>query len=329
LPLSGVSIEHIASYVAPQPLQQISHSGKKIIVHSCSQRLATVEVSSDPLINLVDVVTDRVNAHHAGLAEVSFDLRNLLMKYCQANLLQDAAFKKAKESIQSQAPLLSLSAALEQGTRSSTKRKSPEVEEDDPAISSIGAKPSGKMLIKIAAKKSKKAKVVQVIPDSSIIAVESLDDDLDDAATLSSLTRKVEEQKQLLSGIIEAQEALEVEDRAIAQKYKEAKKLAKLATASFQAKAQAEDTKKLAAAFQAKSKAEVAKRKRLEAEEEKKRQADKAEEERIAEIARRLEMKKKEKAQANQKRQKSLRGRRKKKKKRKDRKRSRRRKKRK
>ena len=91
--------------------------------------------------------------------------------------------------------------------------------------------------------------------------------------------RKVDEQKQVLSGIIEAQEALEAEDRLIAQKFKKAKKLA----AAFQAKAQAEDVE----------------RKRLEAEEEKKRQADKAEEERIVEIARRLEIKKKEKAQAD------------------------------
>ena len=135
--------------------------------------------------------------------------------------------------------------------------------------------PSDKRLIKTAAKKSaaKKAKVVKVVPDSSIIEVEPLDKELDDTTTLSNLMRKVDEQKQILSGIIEA---LEAEDRLIDWKFKEAKQLA----AAFQAKAQAEDTE----------------RKRLETEEEKNRQADKVEEERIAEIKRMLEIKKKEKA---------------------------------
>ena len=85
--------------MAPQLLQQISPSGKRIIGDSSSQKLATAEVSSDHLINLIDIVTDRVIAHHAGLAEVAFDLRNQLMRYCQANLLQDAAFEKAKGSV--------------------------------------------------------------------------------------------------------------------------------------------------------------------------------------------------------------------------------------
>ena len=85
--------------MTPQPLQQISLSGKKINGDTSSQKLATAEVSSDPLINLVDIVTDKVVAHHAGLAEVAFDLRNQLMRCCQANLLQDATFKKAKESV--------------------------------------------------------------------------------------------------------------------------------------------------------------------------------------------------------------------------------------
>jgi hypothetical protein len=152
--LSGAGIEHIASYVAPQPLQQISLLGRKIGGDSSSQKFATAEVSSDPLINLVDIVTDRVIAHHAELAEVAFDLRNQLMRCCQANLLQDAAFKKAKESVQLQAPLLRLPAPSEQGTRTSTKRKSPEVEEVDPTVSPKGAKPSGKKLIKTVAKKS-------------------------------------------------------------------------------------------------------------------------------------------------------------------------------
>ena len=74
--------------------------------------------------------------------------------------------------------------------------------------------PPDKRLIKTAAKKSaaKKAKVVKVVPDSSIIEVEPLDKELDDTTTLSNLTRKVDEQKQILSGIIEA---LEAEDRLI------------------------------------------------------------------------------------------------------------------
>ena len=66
--------------------------------------------------------------------------------------------------------------------------------------------------------------------------MESLDEDSDDATTLSDLTRKVDKQKQVLSGLIEAQEALEAEDRAIAKKYKEVKKLAKLTAGALQAK---------------------------------------------------------------------------------------------
>jgi hypothetical protein len=121
-------------------------------------------------------------------------------------LLQDATFKKAKESLQLQAPLLRLPAPLEQMTRTSTKRKIFEVEEVDPAISPKGAKPSNKKIVKIVAKKSttKKAKVVEVVPDSSIIRVEPLKEELDDTATLSNLVRKIDEQKQILSGVIEA-----------------------------------------------------------------------------------------------------------------------------
>jgi hypothetical protein len=66
--------------VTPQPLQQISPSGKKVGGNPSSQKFTTTEVSSDPLINLVDIVTDRVTAHHTELAEVAFDLRNQLMK---------------------------------------------------------------------------------------------------------------------------------------------------------------------------------------------------------------------------------------------------------
>uniref|UniRef100_A0A2N9GJW9 Aminotransferase-like plant mobile domain-containing protein n=1 Tax=Fagus sylvatica TaxID=28930 RepID=A0A2N9GJW9_FAGSY len=246
---SCAGIEHIASYEAPKPLQQISLSGKKVTGDSSSQKLATTKVSSNLLITLVDIVTDRVVTHHAGLAEVAFDLRNQLMRCCQANLLQDEAFKKAKRSIQSQPPLLMLLTPLEQGVRTSAKRKSSEVEEEvKPIASPKGAKTSGRKLIKTAAKKpsAKKVKVVEVVLDPPILEVESLDEDLDDATTLSELTRKVDEQKQVLSGLIEA---LEAEDRAIAKK-----KFDKLAPAAvLQAKTQAEDAAKLVAAFKAKS----------------------------------------------------------------------------
>ena len=163
------------------------------------------------------------------------------MKCCQANQLQDVAFKKAKESLQLQAPLLRFLAPSEQGIRTSTKRKTPEVEEVDPTISPKGAKPSGKGLIKTTTKKSiaKKAKVVEVVFDSSIIEVEPLDEELDDTATLSNLVKKIDEQKQILSGVTEAQEALEAEDQRIAREYKEAKQLA----AAFMAKAKVEDVR--------------------------------------------------------------------------------------
>jgi hypothetical protein len=147
------------------------------------------------------------------------------MRCCQANLLQDAAFKKAKKSVQSQVPLLMLPAPSEQGIRTATKQKSPEVEKEvNPTVSPKCAKPSGRKLINTAAKKSsaKKAKVVEVVLDSLIIEVEPLDEDLDDTTTLSNLMRKADEQKQVLNGIIEAQEALETEDKLIAQKFKKA-----------------------------------------------------------------------------------------------------------
>ena len=58
------------------------------------------------------------------------------MKCCQANLIQDVAFEKAKESVRSQAPPLMLPAPPEQGIRISTKCKSLEVEEEvDLAVS--------------------------------------------------------------------------------------------------------------------------------------------------------------------------------------------------
>uniref|UniRef100_A0A2N9FVM5 Aminotransferase-like plant mobile domain-containing protein n=1 Tax=Fagus sylvatica TaxID=28930 RepID=A0A2N9FVM5_FAGSY len=210
--LASPGMEHIASYVTPQPLQQISPSGKKVSGDPSSQKFSTAEISSDPLINLVDIVADR-----------------------------DIAFKKTKESLQLQAHLLRLPAPLEQGTFTSTKCKIPEVEEVDLAVSPKGAKPSGKKLVKIVAKKStaKKAKVVEVVLDSSIIEVESLEEELDDTATLSNL---------------------------------------------------------------AKAKAKDAKRKRLEVEMEKKRQVDKAEEERIVEIKKRKKKKQEEEQKREEKR---------------------------
>jgi hypothetical protein len=85
--LLGAGFEHMASYVTPQPLQQISSSRKKVGVNPSSQKFATAEISSNPLISLIDIVTDRVTAYNVELAEVAFDLRNQLMKSCQANLL--------------------------------------------------------------------------------------------------------------------------------------------------------------------------------------------------------------------------------------------------
>ena len=116
--------------------------------------------------------------------------------------------------------------------------------------------------------------------------MEPLEDELDDTTTLSNLMRKIDEQKLILSGVVEAQEALEVEDRCIAREYKKAKQF----PAAFKAKVEVEDTE----------------RKRLEAGEEKKKQANELKDERIAKIERRLKIKKKEKAQAEQKRQQEL-----------------------
>jgi hypothetical protein len=304
--LSSAGIEHIASFEAPKPLQQISPSGKKINGDSSSQKLAAADVSFAPLNALVDKISDKADAHYDGLLKEAFNLRNELMRRCQVNLLQDEAFKQAKRSVQSQQLPLMLPAPSEQRVRTSTKRKSSEVEKEiESTVSPKGAKTSRKKLIKTAAKKpsAKRVKAIEVIPDPPILEVEPLDKDLEDATTLSELTRKVDDQKQVLSGLIEAQEALEAEDQALAKKYKEAKKFAKLA-ASLQAKTQADDATKLAATFKAKSEAEEAERRRLEAEEEKKRQADKAEEERVAEITKRLEATKK--AQVEQKRQQEL-----------------------
>uniref|UniRef100_A0A2N9EPX4 Aminotransferase-like plant mobile domain-containing protein n=1 Tax=Fagus sylvatica TaxID=28930 RepID=A0A2N9EPX4_FAGSY len=247
--LADADFDHMASYVTPQPLQQISHYGKKIGGDPSSQKFSTTEVSFDPLISLVDIVTNKVPTYNAELAEVAFDLRNQLMKSCQANSLQNATFKKAKENLKLQAPILRLPASSEQGTCTLTKHKIPEVEEVNPTVSTK----------------------------------EPLDEELDDATTLSNLIRSIDEHKQVLGGVIEAHEVLEVEDRRMAQELKEAKQLA--------------------AALKAKTKTEDTERKRLEAEVEKRRQAEKAEEERVVEIEKRLEIKKKEKVETEREQQ--------------------------
>ena len=61
--------------MTPQPFQQISPSRKKVSGDPSSQKFFIAEISYDPLINLVDIVIDKVIAHHAELAEVAFDLR--------------------------------------------------------------------------------------------------------------------------------------------------------------------------------------------------------------------------------------------------------------
>ncbi len=118
-------------------------------------------------------------------------------------MLQNAAFKKAKEDLKLQAPLLKLPTPSEQGTRTSTKRKILEVEEVDHTVFTKDAKPSGKKLIKTVAKKStaKKARVVEVVLDFSIIEVESLDEERNDTTTLSNLMMSIDEQKQILGGV--------------------------------------------------------------------------------------------------------------------------------
>ena len=259
---SGAGFEHIASYVTPQPFQQISPSGKKISGDS-SQKFATAEISSDLLISLVDMVTDRVIAYNAKLAELAFDLRNQLSRKPK----RASGFKLSFSDYQL---LQSKGLVLQPNV------KTLEVEEVDPAASTKGAKPSSKKLIKTMAKKctAKKLRAVEVTPDISIIEIELLDKELDDATTLSALIRDVNEQKQILGGIIKAQKALETEDRRVAQEYKEAKQFV--------------------AVLEAKTRVEEAGRKLLEAKVEERRKAEKVEEERIVEIEKRLEIKKKE-----------------------------------
>ena len=155
---------------------------------------------------MVDVVTDRVDAANAQLAEVAFNLRNKLMHYCQANLLQIATFVKAKESLKLRAPIPQLLAAFEQGTRTSIKRKTPEVEKVDPAISTKDVKSFAKKFVKTVAKKTtaKKQKTIEVKPDASIEEAVSLVEDLDDTTTLSTLMREVDQKRQTQAELIEA-----------------------------------------------------------------------------------------------------------------------------
>uniref|UniRef100_A0A2N9F7Z1 Aminotransferase-like plant mobile domain-containing protein n=1 Tax=Fagus sylvatica TaxID=28930 RepID=A0A2N9F7Z1_FAGSY len=175
---------------------------------------------------------------------------------------ENAAFQKAKGSVRLHAHTLQLPTSSKQGACTSTKRKTPETT-------------------------TKKPRVIEATPDASINEIEPLVKELDDATTLSTLIKSIGQQKQVLGGIIEAQQALEAEDRRIAQEHKEAIQFA--------------------AVVKVKNKAVKAKRKCLKAkEEEEKRRAEKAEKERIAEIGRKLEVKKNEKADAQKKKQEEM-----------------------
>uniref|UniRef100_A0A2N9F949 Aminotransferase-like plant mobile domain-containing protein n=1 Tax=Fagus sylvatica TaxID=28930 RepID=A0A2N9F949_FAGSY len=144
------------------------------------------------VIRFTNAVIDRVTAYNSELAEVAFDLRNQLMR---------------------------LPTSSEQGTHILTKRKTPKVEKVDPAASVKGAKPSGKKLIKIVAKKSttKKPKVVEVTPETPIIEFEPLDEELDDTTTLFVLIRETRaeeaERKRLEVEVEESRKAEKAEER--------------------------------------------------------------------------------------------------------------------
>jgi hypothetical protein len=107
------------------------------------------------------------------------------MQSCQANLLQNATFLKVKESLKIRAPAPQLPAASEQGTHTSTKRKTPEVKEVDPTVSTKDAKPSGNGLVKTVAKKTTatKPKIIKAALNALIEEAVSLVEDLDDAST--------------------------------------------------------------------------------------------------------------------------------------------------
>jgi hypothetical protein len=65
-------------------------------------------------------------------------------------------------------------------------------------------------------------------------------EELDDASTLSTLMKNVSQQRQVLGGIIKAQQALEAEDRQISQEHKEAMQF----VATVEAKNKSEETER-------------------------------------------------------------------------------------
>ena len=205
------------------------------------------------------------------------------MQSGQANLLQNATFLKVKERLKIRAPAPQLPAASEQGTCTSTKRKTPEVKEVDPAVSTKDAKPSGNGLVKSVAKKTtaKKPKIIKAALDALIEEAVSLVEDLDDASTLSNLMKEIDQKKQIQVEFIEVQQVLEAKDRQIPQEHDEAIQFI--------------------TAIEANVHAEEVERKHLEAKEEERMRAKKVEEERIIEIGRRLELQKKEKIEAEKK----------------------------
>lgn len=129
-------------------------------------------------------------------------------------MLQNVAFLKAKEGLKLRVLAPQLPIVLEQGTRTSTKRKTPEVEEVDSAVSTKDIKSSGKRLVKTVAKKttSKKPNIVEVAPKASIEEAVSLVEDLDDTTTLSVLMREVDQKRQTQAELIETQQVLKEED---------------------------------------------------------------------------------------------------------------------
>uniref|UniRef100_A0A2N9GFN9 Aminotransferase-like plant mobile domain-containing protein n=1 Tax=Fagus sylvatica TaxID=28930 RepID=A0A2N9GFN9_FAGSY len=153
----------------------------------------------------------------------------------------NAAFKKAKDGLKLRAPVPQLLATSKQGTRTSIKRKTPEVEKVDPVVSTKDAKPSGKRLIKTVAKKisAKKPKVIEATPDTSIEETVSLIEELDNATTLFALMKDVDQKRKTQAELIEAQHVLEAKDQRIAQEHEEAM----MAEADKERKRQEEEAK--------------------------------------------------------------------------------------
>uniref|UniRef100_A0A2N9HXF3 Aminotransferase-like plant mobile domain-containing protein n=1 Tax=Fagus sylvatica TaxID=28930 RepID=A0A2N9HXF3_FAGSY len=205
--LASAGMEHIASYVAPQPLQQISSSGKKI---------------------------------------------------------------------------------SRGGIHTSTKRKTPEVEEVDFIVSTKDAKPSGKKLVKTVSKRTvaKKPKIIKAGHDASIEEAVPLVDDLDDATTLSILMKEVDQKRQIKAELVEAQQAKE-EERRKAEKAEEERivEIGRRLEVEKKEKAEAEKKKKEEVKRWKKEKEEEEKKKKEEVERKKKEKEEREE----------VEMKKKEK----------------------------------